>query len=534
MAVVHLAVCLAVYDRVISGRTPCKRLLAGFSQLLDWRPLDFVDTVPKVFGCTLCGVMPAFPKRLTPCCHVFCQPCFDSLVQREHRCPLDQTPFADDAVETLDSVRGGIYQLRALCPNSSSGCTHVAFLPELKEHVAGLCDFIQVQCPRCGTAVLQKAALSHYLHDCPGAHRKDESPVWSDICSVASDEDDSRRSRKSVHKAPLSVKGLDKAKSPRGSSGRVRKASSAETLATAEGNPRIVAAIRALLHESHGGSIRSASRSTSRVPSVETSLMKTVRKGSSSPKSDLPHWMTAKASRSAEGVPEDDKAPSERQLLDRVDSLLTRATDTVASTEDAAATSAAEGAKSSSCGSSSKKSGSSVFASSHRRSRKHDSKRSKGAARAVAASSPGSACCYITGVAEADARIVCVEEVVLRSDRSQLADCTFRVHARLRCDTDGSGLVCFTLYLCGGTWRQVADWALANKVSLMLVHPWDQTQNRRLPLCLNPESVPLPTEPVPHPGRWDFWSPTNELKLEELAAGGFVSSGAICIALEIE
>ncbi|KAL3221015.1 hypothetical protein MRX96_029719 [Rhipicephalus microplus] len=442
----------------MSGRTPCKRLLAGFGQLLDWRPLDFIDTVPKVFCCTLCGVMPAFPKRLTPCCHVFCQPCFDSLVQREHRCPLDQTPFADDAVETLDSVRGGIYQLRALCPNSSSGCTLVAFLPELKEHVAGLCDFIQVQCPRCGTAVLQKAALSHYLHDCPGAHRKDESPVWSDICSVASDEDDSRRSRKSVHKAPLSVKGLDKAKSPRGSSVRVRKASSAETLATAEGNPKIVAAIRALLHESHGGSIRSASRSTSRVPSVETSLMKTVRKGSSSPKSDLPQWMTAKASRSAEGVPEDDKAPSERQLLDRVDS--------------------------------GKKSGSSVFASSHRRSRKHDSKRSKGAARAVAASSPGFACCYITGVAEAEARIVCGEEVVLRSDRSQLADCTFRVHARLRRDTDGSGLVCFTLCLCGGTWRQVADWALANKVSLVLVHPWDQAQNRRLPLCLNPESVP--------------------------------------------
>ncbi|KAL3221017.1 hypothetical protein MRX96_029721 [Rhipicephalus microplus] len=81
---------------------------------------------------------------------------------------------------------------------------------------------------------------------------------------------------------------------------------------------------------------------------------------------------------------------------------------------------------------------------------------------------------------------------------------------------------------------QVADWALSNKVSLLLVHPWDQAQNRRLPLCLNPESVPLPTESVPHPRRWDFWSPTSELKLKELAAGGFVSSGAICIALEIE
>ncbi|XP_075730222.1 PDZ domain-containing RING finger protein 4-like [Rhipicephalus microplus] len=137
----------------MSSPPHCKRQLAGFGPLLNWRPLDFVDTVPKVFCCTLCGVMPAFLKRLTPCCHVFCQPCFDSLVQREHCCPLDRTPFAYDAVEKLDSVRRGFYQLRALCPNSSSGCTLVALLPELKEHVAGLCDFIQVQCPRCGTAV---------------------------------------------------------------------------------------------------------------------------------------------------------------------------------------------------------------------------------------------------------------------------------------------------------------------------------------------------------------------------------------------
>ncbi|XP_075732997.1 TNF receptor-associated factor 6-like [Rhipicephalus microplus] len=138
---------------------------------LDSRPRAFVDTVPSVFCCTLCGVIPAFSKGLTPCCHVFCQPCFDSLVQREHRCPLDQTSLAYDAVETRDSVRGGIYQLRALCPNSSSGCSVVAFLLELKEHFASLCDFIQVQFPCCGTAVLQKAALSHYLDDCAGTQR---------------------------------------------------------------------------------------------------------------------------------------------------------------------------------------------------------------------------------------------------------------------------------------------------------------------------------------------------------------------------
>ncbi|KAH7976767.1 hypothetical protein HPB52_019111 [Rhipicephalus sanguineus] len=479
----------------------------GFGHLLDWRPLDFADTVPNVFCCTLCGVMPAFPKRLTPCCHVFCQPCFDTLVQREHRCPLDQMQFTDDAVETLDSVRGGIYQLRALCPNASSGCTVVTVLPELKDHVAGPCDFNQVQCPRCGAAVLQKAALSHYLEDCAGAHRRVTSPVSSDTASVgsASDEDASHRSD---HRTSRSVKGLDKAKSQGGSSIGVHRSSSAETAGTAESNPDLVAAIRSLLHETHGGSIRSASRKTIRVPSVETSLIKTGRKSASSSKSDLPKWVTAKAPKSAEGVPEDDKALSKKRLLGRVDSLLAKVTETVAQAGVAAAAPAVEVAQaskssSSSSGSSGKKSASSS-ASPHRRSRKHDSKRAKGVVRAGAASPAGFACCYITGVLGAEARIACGEELVLRSDSSQLADCTFRVHARLRRDADGSVLLCFTLCLCGGTWHQVAEWALANK------------------------------ESVPHPARWDFWSPTSELKLKELAAGGFVSSGAICIALEIE
>ncbi|KAH7940406.1 hypothetical protein HPB51_028728 [Rhipicephalus microplus] len=518
----------------MSSRLPCKRQLAGFGPLLDWRPLDFVDTVPNVFCCTLCGVMPAFPKRLTPCCHVFCQPCFDSLVQRERCCPLDQTPFAYDAVETLDSVRGGIYQLRALCPNSCSGCTLVAFLPELKGARGRSMRLYPSAVPALRDCCLQKAALNHYLNDCAGAQRKVASPVWSDTSSLESDEVDSRCSD---HKTPWSVKALDKAKSPGGSPVGIHESRSV-TATTAESNPKTVSAIRALLHESHGGSIRSASHHESRVPSMESSLIKTGRKGGSSSKFNLPKRVTAKALKNALGVPGDDKALSERQLLDWVDLLLAKVGEILPSEDDVAAAVAAEEAETSNPSSSGSGSGSnkpaSSFASSRRRSRKRDSKRSRSSVRVVTASSPGFACCYIMGVVDAESRIACGEELVLRSDSSQMADCTFRVHARLRRDADGSALVSFTLCLCGGTWRQVADWALANKVSLLLVHPWDQAQNRRMPLCLNPESVPLPTESVPDPRRWDFWSPTSELKLKELSAGGFVSSGAICIALEIE
>ncbi|KAH7973370.1 hypothetical protein HPB49_000225 [Dermacentor silvarum] len=519
------------------SRHTSKRQLTGFGELLDWRPLEFADTVPNVFCCTLCGVLPAFPKRLTPCCHVFCQKCFEKLAEREHRCPLDQTAFAEDAVETLDSAHGGVNRLRARCPNTSSGCPFVGALPELKEHVAGRCDHNEVQCPRCGATVLQRTALNHYLEDC-GGKGKVATPVTSETSSVASAERSEEDASRKSNRRSKSAKKLDKAKRSVGVSGGARKSTSVENAAAAD-KPQIVAAIRSLLQDSHGGSIRSATRNASRTSSIETSLIKSDRKGVASTKPDLQSSKstTAKASKSAGGVQETDKESS-GQLLDEVDSMLTKAMETASADVSAAATPATaeeEASKSSSSSSSSSKKSASSSSSPRHRGRKHDSsKKAKGVARVGASSPPGFACCYITGIVGAESRIACGEELVLRSDSSQLADCTFRVHARLRRDAEGSVLVCFTLCLCGGTWHQVADWALANKVSLLLVHPWDQALNRRLPLCLNPDAVAVTKGAVQQPGRWDFWSPTSELKMTELAARGFVSSGAICVALEIE
>ncbi|KAL3214126.1 hypothetical protein MRX96_007254 [Rhipicephalus microplus] len=127
--------------------------------------------------CPACSAAPCaesyrrFPRGSLPAVTSFASRASTHSFSESTAAPLDQTSLAYDAVETRDSVRGGIYQLRALCPNSSSGCSVVAFLLELKEHFASLCDFIQVQFPCCGTAVLQKAALSHYLDDCAGTQR---------------------------------------------------------------------------------------------------------------------------------------------------------------------------------------------------------------------------------------------------------------------------------------------------------------------------------------------------------------------------
>lgn len=120
----------------------------------------------------------------------------------------------------------------------------------------------------------------------------------------------------------------------------------------------------------------------------------------------------------------------------------------------------------------------------------------------------------------------------MRSDSFPMTDGSFRIHARLRRDKDGEVLASFALCVCGGTWQKIAQWSLSTATNLVLVHPWDQSRNVRLPLVPNPDSVPVP--PNAHLGRWDFWSPTSELNLRDVKARGFLSSGSLCVAVEVE
>ncbi|XP_077497201.1 uncharacterized protein LOC144107863 [Amblyomma americanum] len=493
-----------------------KRQLMGFGEPLDWRPLDFVDSVPYVFCCALCGVLPAFPKRLTTCCHVFCPSCFESITEQQCVCPVDGSLFAEHSVEALDSIRGGVNELRAHCPNASHGCTFVGMLAEIREHFVRSCDHNEVHCPRCGLAILQRTALYHHSQECDATHKVEPA---SDAEADSSNED-------ACHLSSSSRRSRSRGKSASGKSGDKAKRSGARRVPSAENAGRekgpIVAAIRSLLQDNPGSSILSASVGPSGVPSVapsaETSL---ISRGGIAARGD--RHKAAKPSKSADGAL---TSLSEAQLLERVDSMVARQRKKTQSDLAPAAAEVTSSAEDCARAPSHMATTSAVAAESRPASSHDVTKKTSSVA------PTGFAFCYVTGLVGAESRLVCGEELVLRSDCSQLADCAFRVHARLRRDADGGVLVCFTLCLCGGTWRKVADWALSSRICLVLVHPWDQAQNMRLLLCLNPAAFPPPKES--HPGRWDFWSPTNELKLRDLATRGFVSSGAICVALEIQ
>ncbi|KAH9364277.1 hypothetical protein HPB48_008485 [Haemaphysalis longicornis] len=484
----------------------------GIDESLDWRPLEFVDKIPEALVCTLCGVIPAFLLKILSCCHVFCPACYEKITQRERICPVDRRSFLSDVVESLGSSRAGLKELRVRCPNSARGCTFVGKLFELKHHFLEQCRLGGVQCPQCEVTMPQTEALDHYLQHfsgspagMPGVARKStsfnleseaaapgvSSPDNSSGFSGGSSLSRSRRRRKK--------RGDESSKDP--------KASSAETVsAAAVGKDPLVAMIRDYLQDDAASSVRSVSSGSSRGAPRESTLVH-----SSSNAKPCLHKMP-KASKRMDGV---SKVPSEEEhFMGKVDSAISNA-------DKALSTASTSNEQQSST------SGASSMPTTAKPTQGPPLSKTP-----ASAAPPGFAFCYVTGLEDVESRLICGEEVVLRSDSFPMADCCFRVHGRLRRDKDGVVLASFALFVCGGTWQRIAEWSLSIVVNLVLVHPWDQSRNKRLPLVPNPDAVPMP--PNARLGRWDFWSPTEEFELRDLKGRGFLSSDSVCIAVEVE
>ncbi|KAH9364263.1 hypothetical protein HPB48_022947 [Haemaphysalis longicornis] len=451
-----------------------RRQLSGFDEFLDWRQLEFAEKIPDELVCSICGVVSAFPQRL-PCRHVFCPTCYEEITERERICPLDRGSFLSKMVEMVDS-RAGIKELRIRCPNSPNGCTFVGPLSKLKEHFLEQCRLAEVHCARCGMSLPQKAAVDHYLRHCTGRATSD------------------RRMESSSAGRPRVKKGRSSTRSP-----GVRKTPSMETGSTMAAERDAPATrIKGYIQGGPARPVHSASGGPSETSSLENS-----QRSSNGSKRSL--HKTTEAPKSTSQPPSQETQPL--RIVKSIDNNAQKALSTASTSRQQ--TSITFGV----CDTPPSTRPTAL------------SERKKSADTTVPA---GFAFCYVTGLQDAEFRLTCGEEVVLRSDSFLMADCTFRVHARLRRDKDGVVLVSFALCVCGGTWHTIAQWP--NTMSLFLVHPWDQTGNMRLPLAHNPAAVLL--HQATHSDRWDFWLPTRDLKLSDVKA--FLSSGSVCVALEVE
>ncbi|KAH9383679.1 hypothetical protein HPB48_025445 [Haemaphysalis longicornis] len=477
-------------------------------------------------------------RKLPLCGHVFCPLCYEKFAQKGAVCPVDRRSFAEQAVTVLDSAQGGIEDLSVRCPNAPRGCRFVSNLCELPVHLLEQCTRGKVHCPRCGRSMPQTEALHHYIQYCPrkakdeGTSQKTSKTPLKPKYDRAATPDRSSRVDSSLtpgcnRSTSWRSLSLDSSLSKVGQRGpksgvdvKLRQVCSADaTPAAGIERAATPAAAKQKLRCVPVPSATSLSGSSIRsFPSIISSQIPfPVKTGSSTISGSL---NTARASKSSESIT---TVPSqEAHFLKKLNSAVTKVQKTppVARAEDPSTS--RTGLRTSST--------TVPAASTAAQPRKELSSDGAGKKAATAVLPAGFALCHITGLTGAESSLPTCGEVVLRSDNSLVADCAFRVHARLRRSAFGTTHACLRLCICGGT-RETIAWLLTKRLYVVLVHPSDQSRNVRMALAPNPDAV---HEEGRRAGRWDFWLPTNEVKLSDVESRGFLSSGAICIAVEIE
>lgn len=141
------------------------RYLCGFGTIVDWRLLEFVEHLPGIRICNLCGVVSRISKLL-PCSHVVCKSCFGQVTLKDSTCPVDKKAFVEKQVLELELTEGQLNDRIVLCVNSSRGCTFMGKLADFMEHIKHDCDYFEVTCPKCGRGVPQMSILEHSLSSC--------------------------------------------------------------------------------------------------------------------------------------------------------------------------------------------------------------------------------------------------------------------------------------------------------------------------------------------------------------------------------
>ncbi|XP_064467849.1 uncharacterized protein LOC135378687 isoform X2 [Ornithodoros turicata] len=135
--------------------------LIGFSEALDWRPMQFVN-LPPLRSCSLCNVISGLTLMLE-CSHAVCELCYQRIIGANGRCPLDDQTFQESDVVKLPLKESQVDKFNVRCPNSVLGCDFVGSVPQARPHLLRECDFHAVTCSGCNAKVLRRNIVNHHL-----------------------------------------------------------------------------------------------------------------------------------------------------------------------------------------------------------------------------------------------------------------------------------------------------------------------------------------------------------------------------------
>lgn len=139
-----------------------KFLLKGFSDVLDGRPIQFVDQPPAGLPvCSLCSVVPMEHYTLR-CKHVYCGPCFLEVVMKTSTalwCPVDRKLLRPRKAVPMAPTNSDVLRtLVACCCNRDYGCSYTGTLEDMQAHVR---DCYEVTCGLCSSRLLRSLLVGH-------------------------------------------------------------------------------------------------------------------------------------------------------------------------------------------------------------------------------------------------------------------------------------------------------------------------------------------------------------------------------------
>lgn len=143
---------------------PRAKYVTGFSDSLDWRPINFMD-LPPFRSCHVCGVVPN-ETFLLECSHSFCKSCYRRILQGGTCCPLDREAIDESDVRNVVLKKERLEKLSAACHNRVNGCGFVGGAEQVVLHYLTECEFHTVTCSKCNALVLRSEMLEHYVARC--------------------------------------------------------------------------------------------------------------------------------------------------------------------------------------------------------------------------------------------------------------------------------------------------------------------------------------------------------------------------------
>ena len=124
-----------------------------------------------VLTCPLC-LEPFLEPKVTPCDHVFCSSCAESLFRDNPSCPICRAACQLEALSDGDrTLLKMLNQLKVRCPNHPQ-CLWLGERADVSHHVDKDCDREWIACPKCSSGVVRCLLDDHFFLECEEALRE--------------------------------------------------------------------------------------------------------------------------------------------------------------------------------------------------------------------------------------------------------------------------------------------------------------------------------------------------------------------------